>query len=213
MERLFRQAHLRGEGFSLIEVIISLAIITIGVLSLAGTLALSVINSDRSRQVTLAKYIATSTVETIIAARETGVITFNQIAIRGSNPAGVFLATPTGLQGFPVRDAGPDRIYGTADDAGPDNVPNTSDDPPDLIYTLGPEIGPGNSRTTFGTNNETVNLTQLGYRRQISITDLEVGPTGPRLKRIDVEVFYPLPIGNQRSFRLTTILGNYRLTP
>ena len=126
----------RSNGFSLIEVIISIGIISIGVLALAGMLGFSVMNSSRIKQVTLAKYIAVTTIETIISARESQVLPFANIAPQsGSNPNG-FL---TGAQS--VKGAGPDHIYGTNDDTG------------NLIYTIGPN---STNRLFDNTSDESV---------------------------------------------------------
>ena len=180
-------------GFSLIEMIIAIGIITIGILSLAATLGFSIITSNRVKQVTLAKYIAVTTMETIISTRESQVLPFSSIGPQsGSNPNGFV----TGVQ--PVRNAGVDHIYGTTDDDG------------DLVYT----IGPNSTNLQFdGAGDEKVNLTQIGYRREITVTDLNDPDTGRPLglKQIQIKVYYPSPVGGQKSYTMTTVLGDYRV--
>jgi prepilin-type N-terminal cleavage/methylation domain-containing protein len=180
----------QAEGFSLVELIITIAVLTIGLLSLAGTIGLSILNNSRSHQVLIAKYIAISTMETILAARESQILPYANIApVSGMNPNG-FL---TGLQ--PVKLAGPDNIYGTADDAG------------DLVYTIGPK----NINTNFNVaTDQTIDLTLTGYQRRITITDM-TDSQGSQFKQVDIEVFYPSPIGGQPSYKVTTYIGNYRL--
>lgn len=181
------------EGFSLIETIISIGIITIGVLSLAGTLGYSVLNSSRIRQVTIAKYIAVAVTESIISARESQIIPFQNIApVSGTNPNGF----ATGIQ--PVSKAGTDRVFGTADDTG------------DLIYTIGPNSTTGLFKDG---SDQVLNLTQTGYRRQITITDLLDPARGTPigLKQINVQIFYPSRVGGQQSYTMTTVLGDYRV--
>jgi prepilin-type N-terminal cleavage/methylation domain-containing protein len=183
----------KQQGFSLVEMIIAIGIITIGVLSLAATLGYSIITSNRIKQVTLAKYIAVTTMETIISARESQVLAFTSIAPQsGSNPNGF----ATGIQ--PVKEAGTDRIFGTADDAG------------DLVYI----IGPNTTNLQFdGATDEKINLTQIGYRREITIVDINDPATGRPLglKRIEIQVYYPSPVGGQKSYVMTTVLGDYRV--
>ena len=177
----------------MIEMVIAIGIITIGVLSLLGTLGFSILNSSRIKQVTLAKYIAVTTTETIISARESQVLAFADIAPKSAtNPNGFV----TGVQ--TVKSASIDQIFGTNDDTG------------DLIYT----VGPNRSSSLFdGANDERVNLTQIGYRRKITITDMNDPATGLSLglKEIKVEVFYPTPVGGQKSYVMTTVMGDYRV--
>ncbi len=110
-------------GFSYIDVIIAIVILTVGILALLAALSGSMLQAKGHEQQLLAKQIATSTMESIMAAKETDPIRlgWNSIGNVGSNPdpatgvnQGIFV---TGLQ--PVRvDAGSDEVIGTADDTG-----------------------------------------------------------------------------------------------
>lgn len=185
-----------SRGFSLIETVIALGIITIGILSLAGTLALTIVNNNRIQQVTVAKYIAISTIETIIAAREADVLAFVEISSydAAKNKKGFLLN-----QRLPVRGAGADGIFGTNDDSG------------DVVYTIGPNPNRNDGRFD-GVNDQQLNLTQLGYSRQIEVTDLRDPDTNQLLglKQIRVRVFYPARVGGQEAFTTSTIIGDYR---
>lgn len=109
-------------GFSYIDVMIALVILMVGILALLSGISGSMLQSKGHEQQLLAKQVATSTMESIMAAKETDPTRLGWDAIGnvGTNPdpAGVFQGIfLNGLQ--PVRtDAGPDEVIGTADDTG-----------------------------------------------------------------------------------------------
>ncbi|MEQ1606700.1 MAG: hypothetical protein ABL999_17700 [Pyrinomonadaceae bacterium] len=116
--------NLKSEkGFSYIDVMIALVILMFGVLSMLAAISWSVVQANGHEQQLLAKQIATSTLESIMAVKETDPTRLGWSAVGnvGSNPdpatgvaQGIF---PIGFQ--PVRvDAGADEVIGTADDTG-----------------------------------------------------------------------------------------------
>lgn len=110
-------------GFSYIDVMIALVILMVGILALLSGISGSILQSKGHEQQLLAKQVATSTMESIMAVKETDPTRLGWAAIGnvGTNPdpvtgvnQGIFL---NGFQ--PVRlDAGPDEVIGTADDTG-----------------------------------------------------------------------------------------------
>ncbi|MBL8192986.1 MAG: prepilin-type N-terminal cleavage/methylation domain-containing protein, partial [Blastocatellia bacterium] len=58
------------KGFSLIEVLIAIVIITIGLVALSGALVVGVTLPQRSRQQSIAKQLANNIMDTIITAKE-----------------------------------------------------------------------------------------------------------------------------------------------
>lgn len=114
-------------GFSYIDVMIAIVILLVGVLALMAAITSAVIHAKAQEQQLDAKQIATSTMESIMSAKETNrpppaVLLLGWIAIGnvGSNPdagginQGIFL---NGVQPVTIN-AGPDQIIGTADDNG-----------------------------------------------------------------------------------------------
>lgn len=109
-------------GFTLLEMIVALIVMMIGLLSLAQVLGFALSVSNRGRGVTNAKLLVVSVLEQMENLRNTGQLTYGQIA----NPAQVdntggtfnFGGFPTGFHPVPKPSAGPgtDGIYGTADD-------------------------------------------------------------------------------------------------
>ena len=98
------------QGFSLIEVMISIALLTIGLLSLLGIFGVAMAATQTSQENNTAKLLADEAMEGILTARETANISWAQINNTGSG--GIF------LPGFlPIDCAGVDGLIGTADDA------------------------------------------------------------------------------------------------
>lgn len=113
-------------GFTLIEVIIAILIMTIGVLSLLSAITYAVMRERDSEKKNVARQMAAAAIESIFATRDllqvddslrqtngltnwTAVANFNAT----TSPEGIFL---TGYR--PIRkDSGKDGIEGTADDA------------------------------------------------------------------------------------------------
>jgi type II secretory pathway pseudopilin PulG len=163
-----RASHGPELGLTLLEVVISMMILMVGLLAVAGAVVYSVNASNMSRNVTDAKQIIVSTLEQMENLRNTGVLTFAQIANTGAvdntGAAHNFAGFPTGFQPVSIQ-PGPDGIFGTADDLvdpGPDGVYGTGDD---------------------FTNNA---LARTGYTRQIVISSLS-----DNLKKIQVTLHYP----------------------
>jgi len=128
-------------GFSLLEVVISMAVLTVGMVSLLGVFGLAMASTQTSQQDMIAKQLANESYESIITARNTAQLTWDDIQNVGSTncpvtgvaTCGIFL---NGVQ--PIYNAGADGIYGTADDAasgeqtlqdpGADGIYQTADD-------------------------------------------------------------------------------------
>jgi len=107
-------------GFSLIEVVISMAILTTGLVSLLGVFGLAMATTQTSQDAMIAKQLANESYESIITARNTTQIDWDDIQNQGSTSCpitgaascGIFLAPME-----PIDNAGADGIYGTSDDA------------------------------------------------------------------------------------------------
>jgi len=138
------RAPIRGErGFSLIEVMISMVIMTVGLVSLLGVFGLAMAATQTSQEDMIAKQLANEAYESIITARNTSEITFDDIQnvgatscpITGAATCGIFmtglnpiwLAATTGANpgivgavnhgaAQTLEEPGPDGNYGDADD-------------------------------------------------------------------------------------------------
>ena len=117
-------------GFSYIDVMIAIVILMVGILALLAAITSAVVMAKGQEQQLDAKQMATSTMESIMSAKETDQdrpapavlrLGWNAIGNDDSNidpvtgdPQGIFL---TGVQPV-LTGAGPDEIIGTGDDDG-----------------------------------------------------------------------------------------------
>jgi type II secretory pathway pseudopilin PulG len=126
-------------GFTLIEAMISIIILSFGVLSLAAVYAQGIMYASLTQYDYIAEKKAEEAVETIFTARDTKILTWAQI--QNVSTGGVFI---DGAR--PLLDPGPDGLVGTADDnaalpdsiiigPGPDGKLGTADD---VVVNLNP---------------------------------------------------------------------------
>jgi hypothetical protein len=156
----------------MLEMVVAMVILMVGLLSLAQVLGYALSVSNRGRGLTNTKLLVVATLEQMENLRNTGQLTFGQIANVGSvdNNGALFnfAGFRTGFQAV-SRDPGTDGIFGTADDPS-----SASQIRPDVqrqivITPLGPNLkkvevtlqykdAGGAARTLLGTsylNNDT----------------------------------------------------------
>jgi len=189
-----------SEGFSLLEVMVAMAILAAGLLSLAGVFVLGLKHLSSSSAALVAREKAREAVESVHTARDMRIIRWCQIYNVSSTRNGACAGQPAavfqdGMQ--PLRNAGPDGLVNTADDVGveeaispgPDNVLGTQDD----------------VRTPLQT-----------FRREIEITEIITnGVANPNLRRLRVRIrFGNLVLGPsgqlqpERVYELTTFISS-----
>lgn len=161
-------------GFSLLEMVVAIALLTVGLLGVASAIGYAVVATNHGRSITNTKLLAVSILEQMETLRNTGNLTFGQIANVGqvNDQGGVkpFLGFQAGPQQVSTE-SGPDGIFGTADDlvdAGPDHQFGTADDFTNPNYAL------------------------VGITRQIQITSLS-----NTLKKVTVTIDYSVQ-GNMK---------------
>lgn len=162
-------------GFSLIEVMISMAILTVGLVSLLGVFGLAMAATHTSQQDMVAKQLANESYESIVTARNTSQIDWDDIqnvgstCSSGSGTCGIFV---TGAN--PIYNAGVDGIFGTADDSGAGQQTLTEPGP-DGIY---------------GTADD-LHIPLNGYQRTILISPVTSGGVVvPSLRAVNITVQY-----------------------
>src|SRR5208282_6308884 len=96
-------------GFSLIEVMISMVVLTIGLLAVLATLGVAMAATQTSQEDILARQVASEAMESIFNARDTSQLGFASIANTTATPPGIFLAGS-----LPLLCSGPDGILDTA---------------------------------------------------------------------------------------------------
>jgi prepilin-type N-terminal cleavage/methylation domain-containing protein len=169
-------------GFTLLETLIALVILVVGLLSLAYILAAGLNFMNLSQFEFLCQQKAAEAVESIYTARNTQLISWQQID--NVSNGGIF---KDGSQ--PLIDPGPDGIIDTADDDATK---------PDAI------IGPGKDGI-LGTSDDT-KLYLWNFTRQIVIQDNVFN--NPNLKQITVSVTYTAgPF--KRTYSLVTYISSF----
>lgn len=176
-----------SEGFSLIEVIISTAILATGLLTLAGYMAFGLTYMSGSSFAVLAREKAREAVESVHTARDTGRLTWAKIQNQ-SKTGGVFKDAFTDL-----TTPGADGLVNTNDDGGIEE-----------LRSPGPDGLLGNS--------DDVRQPLKNFQRQITISDLMrdgvANVVNPNLRQIKVTIKYTVQ-GIERSYVITTYVSSY----
>ncbi|HYL63936.1 MAG TPA: prepilin-type N-terminal cleavage/methylation domain-containing protein [Candidatus Methylomirabilis sp.] len=181
--KTLRKRSRRSTGFSLLEAIIAIVVLSVGVLSLAAVYAQGIMFANSTQFDYIAEKKAEEAVETIFTARDTKLLTWAQI--QNASYGGVFLDGPR-----PLLDPGQDGLVGTADD-------NAA--LPDQII-----VGPGPDGILGTPDDEVINLNPW-MTRTIAITPVQ---NEPNLRQITVTINYTLG-QNQRTYTLITYISAF----
>lgn len=184
----------KQQGFTLMEVLISMFVLTVGLVSMLGVFATAMAATQSAQQDMFAKQLAQQAMETIYTARETQNIVWAQIQnVGGAGTPGIFV---TGLQ--PIKQTGIDGIYGTADDGaaagqtmilpGPDGIVQTA---PGATVPAGDDI--------------IVPLTN--YQRSITITNT---PSADLRQIVVVVQYVAAGLRVPRQYVLSGFISQYR---
>jgi prepilin-type N-terminal cleavage/methylation domain-containing protein len=180
-------------GFTLLETMIAIAVLTVGVLGLAVVLGSGLQYMTMSQYDYIAQEKATETVESIFTARNMGQATWSTICNVGSSvcAAGVFV---TGAR--PLCDPAADGIVGTADDFGGGGCAVASD----------AILLPTGAGTVNATTANRVPLSSFQFLRTIAITAI---PGVANLRQIQVTITYNAAGRFQRTYTMTTDISNF----
>jgi prepilin-type N-terminal cleavage/methylation domain-containing protein len=189
-----------SRGFSLIEVMISMVILTAGLMALLAVLGITMAANQTSQQDLIARQVASEVMESIYNARNTSQIGFSAIANTTAVPPGIF--EPNAL---PLLCAGPDGILDTADDT---TCVTASGAPcPNAGVECLTEPGPDG---ILGTADDVI-ISLNNYTRTVAITPvLESGTTVPTLQQITVTIAYTVPnSGHTKTYVLSEYISQY----
>jgi len=187
-------------GFTLMETMIAVIVLTIGVLGLAAALADGMAYMNMSQYDYIAQQKAAEAVESIFTARDIGQATWSTICNATSSvcSSGIFLNGTTPLCG-----PGADGILGTADDFNGAACAGGALAAPDAL------ILPNSSGVV---NSSSGNLIPLSnFNRTIAITPVLDGAGNPiaNLRQIQVTVTYASGRFGSRSYTLTAYISNF----
>lgn len=169
------------DGFTLIEVMISMIIIVVGVISLAAAIATAARLLTGSQEQLIATQRAQEAIETVFKARDNRVLTWAQIRniVGAGGDGGIFQDGPQD-----IRDPGADGLVNTADDGAVEAI-----------------IKPG-ADNMLGTGDDEV-VPLYGFTREVRIRDIRAN-----LREVRVIVRYRSSTGPTQ-FVLTTYLSSY----
>ena len=187
-------------GFSLVEVMVSIMILTIGLLSTLSVFGLALKANQTSQEDLIARQLASEAIESVYTARNTSQLAWT--AIQNVSNGGVFVNGP-----MPITCAGPDGLEGTADDTTCIPLTATGAACPGGVRCLS-EPGPDG---IVGTSDDTI-FPLTNYTRQIDITPMTDvnGNTIPTLNLVAVTILYTDPSTNkQRSYVVNEYVSSY----
>ena len=174
------------KGFSLIEVMVAVAVLTIGVMGAAAVLTAGMQNLASSPADVIVAQKASQAIEAVFAARDSHKLTWAQIRnVKGAsgNDGGIFLDGPQAL-----HTAGPDGLVNTADD---DAAIETN-------------VTPGKDQT-YGTADDQ-HVVLNGFTRETAIRD--VPSENGNLRSITVTLTYQSG-PTKRTYTLSSLISAY----
>ncbi len=191
-------------GFSLIEVMLSMVILTVGLISLLGVFGLAMASTQTTQQDMIAKQLANEAYESIVTARNTSQIDWDEIQnTTGTqyctdlpSPCGIFVGSATTLQYQPIYNAGADGIFGTADDAAAGE---------ETLREPGPD-------GTYGDADD-IQIPLTTFQRAIQIAPvLDVnGDVEPSLRSVTITVEYQTPKSKlMKTYSLNSFISQYQ---
>ena len=183
----------RQAGFSLLEVLIAGAVITVGLLAVLGLFGTALAATQSSQMDEIAHARATQALESVYTARETAQLgwdAINNTNVITNNTPGLFTPGMVALS-----DPGNDGLEGTADDV----------TPPAPFILPGPD-------GILGTSDD-ITVSLKSFQRQIQITqatDPNTGALIPTLKQVVITVQYPGSNGANRTYVVQSLISQYR---
>ncbi len=183
-------------GFTIIEVMIAIVILSIGILTVVAGFATALASTQNAQQNLIARQKALEALESIFTARNTQQITFSEIANLGAG--GIF---SSGAQ--PLWSAGNDGLVNTADDL-PFAAQGVCPAGPECITLPGPD-------GILGTADDSP-MSLGNFTRQIQISQVlqADGSVNPNLKQVVVTVSYTTTSNIPRSYSVTALISAYR---
>ncbi len=178
-------------GFSTIEVLVALFVVTIALTSLLALFGYAISTMTLMQDLLIAKQKSRETLESIYTARNTRQITFDMI--RNVSDSGIFLDGYQPLKRPNPTNGNGDGLIGTADDGdieemrlpGPDGYLNTGDDEVRVLDR---------------------------FERQIQIDPIFYADStvNPDVRRVLVSIRYSNPLGDQQTYVVESYISRFR---
>lgn len=185
-------------GFTLLEVMVAIVVMTVGLLALIASFAAAITATRSSQEQLIARQKALEALESIYTARNSNEVGF--AAINNLPAPGIFSVGPQVLNA-----AGADGILGTADD-----VPF----PANGVCPAGPEcvVLPGRDGILGTADDVPMSLSTFTRQIQINTVFQADGVTpNPNLRQAVVTVNYTVPGTTlQRSYTVSALISSFR---
>jgi prepilin-type N-terminal cleavage/methylation domain-containing protein len=193
-----RAARPQQSGFSLLEVMIAIVVMTIGLLAVIATFAAAVAATQSGEEDLIARQKTLEAMESIYTARNAQQIPFASIANQASG--GIFKG---GAQ--PLLCAGPDGLVGTADDVGCTTTAGAAcpNGGVECMVLPGPD-------GVLGTADDVI-MSLANFTRTITINQvlLPTGAVNTNLMAITITVSYTKAGLPSRTFTANGLISSY----
>src|SRR5580693_8513919 len=197
-KKRFERKHAAQGGFTLLETMIAILVMTIGLLALMASFATAISATASSQEDLIARHKALDAMESIYTARNSQQLPF--ASINNVAAGGIFL--PGSL---PLLCAGPDGIVGTADDTNC-TAPDTGAACPGGVECL-ILPGPDGILGTFDDLPQSLS----NFRRSISFNPvfLPSGAVNTNLIAVTIAVTYVKPGWPARTYTVNGLISSY----
>ncbi|HTZ81872.1 MAG TPA: prepilin-type N-terminal cleavage/methylation domain-containing protein [Candidatus Acidoferrales bacterium] len=198
LNRVAKTNRAKQSGFTLVEVMIAIAVMSIGLLAVVGAIATAVASTQSAQEDLIARHKALEAMESIYTARNSQQIPFTSINNTGSG--GIF---NSGAQ--PLLCAGPDGLVGTTDD-----VPCTT-----FGGTTCPNSGvecwvlPGPDGVLGTADDQTMSLANFTRTITISQVLLSNGTVNDNMIAVSVAVTYTKDGLPPRTYTVNGLISRY----
>jgi prepilin-type N-terminal cleavage/methylation domain-containing protein len=185
-------------GFSLIEVMIAIAITTVGLLGLMATFTTAIKATSSAQEDLIARHKALDALESIYTARNSQQIPF--ASINNTANGGIFKSNPQQL-----LCAGPDGLVGTGDDV-PCTNPNTGAACPGGVECL---VLPG-ADGVLGTSDD-ITYSLANFTRTITFNPvlLPTGQVNTNLIAVTIAVTYKKGGWPATTYTVNSLISSY----
>lgn len=205
----YRARKQAENGFSLIEVLISMTVLTVGLVGLLSVFGVAITATQTSQQDLIAKLLANEAMESIFTARNTSQITWDDLQNSGSSNC-----TVTGVSPCGIFASGPQPIctvQTTGQYAG--IMGTTSQVSGGACLTSVQTIEEPGADGTYG-NADDVKLPMTNFQRTVLIspvTDAATGDTVSSLRSINITLSYKAGAsGLPKTYVLNSFISEYR---
>jgi prepilin-type N-terminal cleavage/methylation domain-containing protein len=185
-------------GFSLIEVMIAIAIMTVGLLALMASFATAIKATSSAQEDLIARHKALDALESIYTARNSQQLPF--ASIDNTANGGIFQSGPQ-----PLLCAGPDGLVGTGDDVACTN-PNTGAACPGGVECL---VLPGPDGVLGTADDTTQSLSNFTRTITFNPVLLPSGQVNSNLIAVTIAVTYTKPGWPPTTYTVNSLISSY----